>query len=406
MRGLLVNVAPVKAHEYSGMPRSSDTMGPLMRLLVAALCLSFSGAAFAAEFSHRDVIERLRSDGGSVVTDAKGQAVGVNLTSTWITDADLALVAALPKLETIDLSHTKITDVGLEHLKRLENVRHLRLHHAEYLTDSGIAQIKGWKKLESLDLRGTKVTSRVFEHIRALTTLTALDLSHTEVTDSGFEELAELTRLERLAIGGNRILGPGLDLLKMVPTLRHLDVSGIQRVDSGLWGIALNDANMNRLAQLTQLESLNLSGANIADRGLDRPGHELARRKELHSLPRISPLVNLRELDLTRTPVDNADLAVATQLPKLRRLGVGYASNIDDGAASIFLRLPRVENLYLTATNVGDATLDALQKSRSLRKLAVGGTKVSAEGVARFRAARPDCELVWWAPAVETSSKD
>ncbi|MYA79795.1 MAG: hypothetical protein F4X39_04615 [Acidobacteriia bacterium] len=381
-------------------------MGPLMRLLIAALCLSLAGTAFAAEFSHQDVIERLRSEGGSVATDAEGQAIGVNLTSTWITDADLALVAKLPKLETIDLSLTKITDIGLEHLKKLENVRHLRMHHAEYLTDGGIAQIKGWKKLDSLDLRGTKVTSRVLEHIRTLTTLTALDLSHTEVTDSGFEKLAELTRLERLAIGGNRILGPGLDLLKMITTLRHLDVGGIQRVDSGLWGLALNEANMHRLAQLTQLESLNLSGANIADRGLDRPGHELARRKELHSLPRINPLVNLRELDLTRTAVDNADLAVVTQLPKLRRLRVGYASNIDDGAASIFLRLPQLENLYLTETNVGDATLDALQQSKSLRKLAVGGTKVSAERVARFRAARPDCELVWWAPAGETSSKD
>ena len=374
-----------------------------MRFLSLVLGLLFSGAAFAAEIAESNLIERLRNEGATVTLNSDGNAVGVNLTSTWVTDADLALLAGLPKLETIDLSLTKVTDVGLEHLKPLENVRHLVLDHAEYLTDSGIAHFKHWR-LETLNLRGTKVTSSVFEHINALTTLRNLDLSHTEVTDSGFEELAELTKLERLAIGGNRILGPALDLLKLVPSLRHLDVSGIQRVDSGLWGLALNDVNMSRLARLTQLESLNLAGANISDRGLDRPGHELARRKELHSLPKISPLVNLRELDLTRTHVHNADLAVLVKLSNLRRLRLGYAGNVDDGAISTLTNLLEIEELHLPATNIGDATLDAMQKIATLRKLTVGETKVTAEGIARFRAARPDCEVVWWPTAAQVSS--
>ena len=183
-------------------------------------------------------------------------------------------------------------------------------------------------------------------------------------------------------------------------------MSGIQRVDSGLWGIALNDVNMSRLAQLTQLESLNLAGANISDRGLDRPGHELARRKELDSLPKIAPLVNLRMLDLTRTYVDTADLTVVSEMPALRSLRIGYAPNIDDGAAPLLASLSGVEDLYLAATNVGDATLNALEKKQSLRTLNVGGTKVSEQGVAQFRAARPDCEVIWWPAAAPAASEE
>ena len=371
-----------------------------MLLILLMCCPAVLG--LAAELPERGIVARLTTEGGSISSDAAGKPVSVNLTSTWITDADLGLVASLPSLERIDLSHTKISDVGLEHLKPLTNVRELNLHYAEYVTDSGIAHIKGWKNLERLSLRGTKVTSRVFDHIGALTSLRWLDISNTEVTDSGFEELAELTRLETLAIGGNRILGPALDLLRLIRSLRHLDVSGIQRVDSGLWGIALNDANMERLARLTQLASLNLAGANLSDRGLDRPGHALARRTELHSLSKISPLSELREINLDRTFADTDDLAVLEKLPKLQRLSLAYAPKVDDTAAPVLRGLRQLESLQLTATNIGDTTLDALIESKALRKLLVGGTRVTPEGMARFRSARPDCKLIWWAPASET----
>ena len=152
--------------------------------------------AFAAEFSQAEIIQRLKDEGATLTLNTGGEVVGVNLTSTWVKDADLALLSSLPSLESIDLSLTRITDIGLEHLKPLTKVRHLVLDHAEYFTDNGIAHFKAWR-LETLNLRGTKVTSRVFDHIKTLTTLRTLDISHTEVTDSGFEELAELTNLEQ-----------------------------------------------------------------------------------------------------------------------------------------------------------------------------------------------------------------
>ena len=103
--------------------------------------------------------------GGRCSRNAAGETIGVDLSNTWVTDADLAKLARLPQLESINLAYTKITDQGLEHLAPLKNVKVLNLYYAESVTDQGIAHLKHWKNLEHLNLRGTKVTSSLFEHI-------------------------------------------------------------------------------------------------------------------------------------------------------------------------------------------------------------------------------------------------
>ena len=103
--------------------------------------------------------------GASCSHDVAGETIGVDLSNTWVTDADLAKVARLSHLQRINLAYTRITDQGLEHLAPLENVKSLNLYYAESVTELGIAHLKHWKNLEHLDVRSTKVTSTLFEHI-------------------------------------------------------------------------------------------------------------------------------------------------------------------------------------------------------------------------------------------------
>ena len=366
-----------------------------MRVLVLAAFLLLISAGDLARAGD-DVAAWIISQGGRGTREPSGAVTAADLTGSWITDADLTRLATLPNLRRLDLSRTKITDAGLEHLKPLNEVIELRLRYAESVTDNGVAHIKGWKHLERLDLRGTKITSRVFESLAGLTTLRSLDIAFTRVSDEGFEELAALSRLEELAMGGNRILGPALSLLKLLPALRRLDAGGIQRVDSGLWGLALSDRNLEKLGALTQLEVLDLSGANIADRGLDRPGHALARRKELRSLADLRTLTRLHTLNLNRVPVNGEALQVLAELPALKHLMAGYNPLMDDEAAEVFARVRELETLFLTETNVSNTTLERLQAAKHLKKLYLGGTRVSAEAVENFRRSRPDCSVIWW----------
>ncbi|PYT30627.1 MAG: hypothetical protein DMG57_07710 [Acidobacteria bacterium] len=310
--------------------------------------------------------------GGSVERDTLGNIDSVDLTSTWITDADLVRIGALGRLRRLNLSHTRITDVGMQYLRELTGVTSLNLYYAEYITEDGIAPLRRWSSLERLNLRGTKVNSKVFDHLAHMTNLRALDLAYSQIDDEGFEQLSSLARLEELAIGGNRLTGACLSLLKMMPELHRLDLGGIQRVDSGLWGLALTDANLEQIAALRQLRSLNLSGANLNDfGGADRPERTLL-RSELRDLSKLKALVNLEVLDLSNTPVSDDALGVLRALPKLRELRLGLAGNIHDRSVPVLLGMARLEAVYLAGSGLSQQGVEQLRKNGHFRTLDAG----------------------------------
>lgn len=339
------------------------------------LCLAllvYARFSPAASWKENDLVQWIADQGGHSTRDESGHIVDIDLASTWITDADLARIGGLPRLRRLDLAHTKITDVGMEHLKTLTTLTELNLYYAEYITEDGIAHLKDWTRLERLNLRGTKVTGRVFDHVARLTGLRSLDLAYTQIDDEGFEELPALTKLEKLAIGGNRLTGACLPLLKAVPSLRRLDVGGMQRVDSGLWGLALTDENLQRIADLTQLEELNLSGANLSDRGTDRPGQPEAIRSEMRDLSKLGKLINLKTLDLSGTPVSGEALSVLASLPKLQELRLGLAPKIDDGAVPRLLALKQLKVLYLGGSGMTAKGLAQLRQVLRFEKVDAG----------------------------------
>ena len=63
------------------------------------------------------------------------------------------LIAKLDKLERLDLSNTRVTDLGLLKLKDLKNVRELNLFYAELVTDEGLATMRNWMKIERINGR-------------------------------------------------------------------------------------------------------------------------------------------------------------------------------------------------------------------------------------------------------------
>src|SRR5262245_37189171 len=123
--------------------------------LVAALLLSFGSQSLLA--APDDGVAMVDSLGGRTTRNPSGDIIGVDLRRTWVTDTDLARLAALPALESINLSYTKVTDLGLEELAPLKSVKVLDLRYAEYISDLGLAHLKHWRNLETLDVRGTKV---------------------------------------------------------------------------------------------------------------------------------------------------------------------------------------------------------------------------------------------------------
>ncbi len=354
-------------------------------LLTALLCVWPLGAA---EIGESDIVRWIESVGGAAERDDQGRVVGVDLASAWISDDDLELIARLENVERIDLSYTWISDRGMERLEPLRNVRELSLYYCDYITDGGVIPLKGWSKLESLNLEGADVTSRSFEHIANLESLRVLHVGHSRVEDEGFENLAPLVELEEIGFGGNKMSGRALPLLKMLPSLRRVTIGGLQRTDSGLWGVDLTDFNLDRIAELTELEELDLHDSKIRDRGLER----------------LSGLTKLRKLDLSGTLVGATGAPQLAKLRNLESLRLWRCKQVGDETAATLARLPRLETLDLAGSALTDDGLETLAAIATLRYLYVADTGVTQEAVERFRRLNPRIHVSWSEPAWEVES--
>ena len=209
--------------------------------------------------------------GGRVDRDAGGDIIAVHLRGTWVSDTELLDLARLPKLERLDLSHTRITDEGLLHLKSAKQIKDLNLYYAEQVTDQGIAAIREWKNLKRLNLRGTRIYDGSLAIVGGLTQLEALDIAGTQFTDNGLDALVPLTQLKELAIGRSKLGKNALEVLRLLPTLESLDLGGPLKGAGGLRdkeGTPMPDDLPRAIAALKQLRTLKLSYSQIGADGL------------------------------------------------------------------------------------------------------------------------------------------
>jgi hypothetical protein len=293
--------------------------------------------------------------GGRIERDAQGEITELALRGSWVTDGDLDSVAALTHLQKLDLSLTRITDLGLLRLKGLKNVRELNLFFAELVTDEGLAAVKGWSRLERVNFRGTKVTDNTLATLAGNNAIVALDIGYAEVTDSGLQHLARFPALRELAFGGNKMTEVGLEVLRSLPKLTKLDIAGKQRTDSGLWSVGITDIGLDPVTTLGELRELNLAGTQISPKGIAK----VASLKKIEKLnlfgvrrvtdevvPVLAAMTALRWVDLKDTGVSAKGFA------ELRRLRADLVVEGDPAREQTQHYRTDYENEFLRAVRV------------------------------------------------------
>ena len=136
------------------------------------------------------------------------EQMDLDLTGTQISDVGLEPLERLTQLRTLMLGNTQITDAGLQHLKQLSQLEYLGLHET-HVTDAALVHLKGLTSLGWLNLHNTQVTDAGLNHLAGLTRLSFLDISDTQVTDGGLVHLRELTRLRSLTLRATSVTGDG-----------------------------------------------------------------------------------------------------------------------------------------------------------------------------------------------------
>jgi hypothetical protein len=277
--------------------------------------------------------------GGKVERDTAGRVTAVNLRGSWINDAEMVHLAELPDLEKLDLSHTRISDEGLLHLKSAPKINDLNLYYSEWITDQGMAAIRGWKHLKRLNVRGTRISDATLEIVSHMSGLEALDIANTAVTDNGLDHLITLVNLKELSLGRGRLTNSALEMLRMFPALTYLDLSGARPEPPDM-------ANRRRNA-----------GAGIPQ----------------ESLRAMAELKELRVLKLGYSSITGPGLRTLASLERVEKLGLEGCHRIDDSAAA------------------------ELANWKGLKYLDLQDTSVTAKGLESLRSARPEVHILWLA---------
>lgn len=336
-----------------------------------------------------------------------------DLRSIFVNNADVgdrlaAALCQLPRLYTLDLEGTRITDAGLESLSACRSLGVINVTET-FATRAGVARLQEtlpeaeiywgtsasdahWHAQRQLARGGVNVSAegmRFGSNERSEYTCTVtlgtgnvyldeilpladmdgnirLRAIHTSCPPAmcsffgslrnvrlmslayvAFEDLdwiAEMQNLYDLSIEYTVGKQHDLSFLSEMPNLRRLELRRIR----------LGDEDILRLPEGMQLEELLIREAEITDRSLDR----------------IASFKQLRRLDLTETGITDAGAIKLAALDQLQWLKL-TRTNIGDEAIAAIATLPQLKILYLNRTHVTSAGLQELAATKSLTHLTV-----------------------------------
>ena len=371
-------------------------------LSVAAIVIvSVSWVARGAEAPQANIARSIEALGGQAVRGADGNIVEVSLARTAASNNDIENIVEIKELKRLDLSFTYVSDAGIELLQQLPQLEELTLDATEAITDAAASYLRANKHLHKLVLRGTDITDVGMPYLAALTGLKSLDLSHTMVGDVGLESLPALSGLEELNLGGTRITGINLNFLKLLPKLKKLSFSGIQRRNAGAcWTPLITDLDLDTISLLSGLEDLNLGvGVSLGKTGVavGAGNCHVTGGIQLTDLgvAKLAKLTKLRRLDISGARITPAGLKVLKSLPQLERLSVWNCKALDDSAAPELAAVPKLTFLDLSYTSASDGTLKSLAGLPDLRLLYLTDTKVTPAAVEAFRKQKPATFVSW-----------
>ncbi|WP_078131992.1 hypothetical protein [Leptospira alexanderi] len=120
------------------------------------------------------------------------QLEGISFSGTAITDKELKYILIFPNLDSLSLTKTKITDVGLESIKD-NKVRHLDID-ATLITNRSIKILRDWKYLKVLNISYTNVDDAALEDILKLNV--SLIAAGTKLSKSAKEKIRRKMQFE------------------------------------------------------------------------------------------------------------------------------------------------------------------------------------------------------------------
>src|SRR5262245_7224971 len=355
--------------------------------------------------------------------------------SMRLTDEGLKRLANMPQLQVLEVGgwKTPITDLGLEALRHLTNLKRFQSCWTQGITDAGVANLAYCDRLESVDLLGTQTGDGAINGLTGKRGLRRFKTGRL-VTDAGFPLLRQFPVFKTWQGGDisyslmsadaepNHLLvdGPftnnglasiaGLDGLFALSFFWHvsaLTADGLKPLadlpNLGFLGCQdelCNDEAMRHIAAIPRTRMLAGQGAGESDDGFV----SLSRSQTIEYIwgrecpnfggrgfTALAAMPALRGLAVSCKNVDDAALSVLPRFPALRGLmpmdvaddgfrHVGrcgqledlwcmYCRDTGDAATEQIAGLSRLKTYYAGATRITDRSLEILGRMPSLESI-------------------------------------
>lgn len=305
----------------------------------------------------------------------------------------------------------KFGDAQVRHLGHLTGLQELEMKYV-HVTGRGLRALEPLKSLEKLKFYSPDAGNDSLRSFGKLTGLQSLLLGNGKWDDAGLAYLADLKDLEEVHLPFSGVPGKGFDAVLQLPNLKYiagfsafknihlarLKKSRSLRALNLNSNVTINDDSLRYIAQLPQLEYLDLYHTNITDAGLKhlRPLKSLKRLNiQVNQQGRnlaitdkgLAAVADLSELETLRLgSVGDADesLKLLSNLKNLKSLGMGGRRDTglisDDGGRQL-AKLHNLVQLTLWGTAFTDAGAAHLSQMTSLRSLSLQSSGITNDGL-------------------------
>lgn len=141
-----------------------------------------------------------------------------------VTDASMATIASLAKLQHLRMRLSPISDEGLRQLSKCESLWYVNLPHA-VCSAKGVAELRAIPKLRQLRLGSSGLGNEVTREIASIESLRGVHLIGIAVTDEGLKTLAAMPHLESLYLDDSAVTEAGWEWLFREHPYLHVHIN-------------------------------------------------------------------------------------------------------------------------------------------------------------------------------------